>query len=84
MQDRIKQFLAAGCLALAVSEVAAANAAKAAPPWRSASPNKYDENERYLTARSGSGAIRFETDKGRIGKVYAGRWAQVQYVEGCL
>jgi len=53
-------------------------------PRLSAEPNKYDENERYLTARSGNGAIRFETDKGRIGKVYAGRWAQVQYVEGCL
>jgi hypothetical protein len=53
-------------------------------PGLSAEPNKYDENERYLTARSGDGAIRFETDKGRIGKVYAGRWAQVQYVEGCL
>ena len=53
-------------------------------PGLSAEPNKYDGNERYLTARSGDSAIRFETDKGRIGKVYAGRWAQVQYIEGCL
>ncbi|MGB9108534.1 MAG: hypothetical protein WCC39_07585 [Telluria sp.] len=53
-------------------------------PGLRAAPNKYDENERYLTARSGGGAIRFETKQGRIDKVYAGRWAQVQYVEGCL
>jgi hypothetical protein len=37
-----------------------------------------------LTERSGGSAIRFETKKGRIDKVYAGRWTQVQYVEGCL
>jgi hypothetical protein len=53
-------------------------------PGLSAEPNKYDEDERYLTGRSGNGAIRFETKKGRIDKVYAGRWPQVQYIEGCL
>jgi hypothetical protein len=53
-------------------------------PGLGTEPNKYDENERYLTGRSGGGAIRFETKQGRIDKVYAGRWAQVQYVEGCL
>jgi hypothetical protein len=53
-------------------------------PELSAEPNKYDENERYLTERSGDSAIRFETNKGRIDKVYAGRWTQVQYIEGCL
>jgi hypothetical protein len=53
-------------------------------PGLSAEPNKYDEDERYLTGRSGDGAIRFETRKGRIDKIYAGRWAQVQYVEACL
>jgi hypothetical protein len=53
-------------------------------PGLSAEPNKYDENERYLTERSGDGAIRFETRQGRVDKIYAGRWAQVQYVEGCL
>jgi hypothetical protein len=53
-------------------------------PGLRAEPNKYDDDERYLTERSGDGAIRFETKQGRIDKVYAGRWAQVQYVEGCL
>jgi hypothetical protein len=53
-------------------------------PGLRAEPNKYDENERYLTERSGDGAIRFETKQGRIDKIYAGRWAQVQYVEACL
>jgi hypothetical protein len=53
-------------------------------PGLSAESNKYDESERYLTARSGGSAIRFETRKGRIDKVYAGRWTQVQYTEGCL
>jgi hypothetical protein len=53
-------------------------------PGLRAEPNKYDENERYLTERSGDGAIRFETRKGRIANIYAGRWAQVQYIEGCL
>jgi hypothetical protein len=53
-------------------------------PGLDAEPNKYDENERYLTGRGGDRAIRFETKKGRIDKLYAGRWAQVQYIEGCL
>jgi hypothetical protein len=53
-------------------------------PGLSAEPNKYDDAERYLTGHTGDSAIRFETNKGRIDKVYAGRWAQVQYVEGCL
>jgi hypothetical protein len=53
-------------------------------PGLSASPRAYEENERYLTARSGANAIRFETKNGRIENVYAGRWAQVQYIEGCL
>jgi hypothetical protein len=53
-------------------------------PGLRASPDKYDDDERYLTERSGDSAIRFETKQGRIDKVYAGRWAQVQYVEGCL
>jgi hypothetical protein len=40
----------------------------------------------YLTVRSGDGryAIRFETEKGKIQRFYAGRFAAVQYVEGCL
>jgi hypothetical protein len=53
-------------------------------PGLRAEPNKYDDAERYLTEHTGDGAIRFETKQGRIDKVYAGRWAQVQYVEGCL
>lgn len=52
-------------------------------PGLSAEPRAYEENERFLTARSGANAIRFETKNGRIDKVYAGRWAQVQYIEGC-
>ncbi|MGJ7916848.1 hypothetical protein ACI48D_15415 [Massilia sp. LXY-6] len=53
-------------------------------PGLSAAPRAYEENERSLTQRSGANAIRFETKNGRIENVYAGRWAQVQYIEGCL
>jgi len=53
-------------------------------PGLSTAPRAYEENERYLTSRSGANAIRFETKNGRIENVYAGRWAQVQYIEGCL
>jgi hypothetical protein len=53
-------------------------------PGVAAEPNAYDDKERYLTERSGANAIRFETEKGRIQNIYAGRWAQVQYIEGCL
>jgi len=40
----------------------------------------------YLTLRSGDGnyGIRFETEKGKIQRFYAGRFEAVQYVEGCL
>jgi hypothetical protein len=49
------------------------------------SPNAYDENEAYLTVGPAQGrALRFETLKGKVGRIYAGDWAQVQYVEGCL
>jgi hypothetical protein len=47
-------------------------------------PRAYEEDERFLTERSGDSAIRFETKHGRIENIYAGRWAQVQYIEGCL
>jgi hypothetical protein len=53
-------------------------------PGMAAEPRAYEENERALTERSGANAIRFETEKGRIDNIYAGRWAQVQYMEGCL
>jgi hypothetical protein len=53
-------------------------------PGLRAAPRAYEENERYLTRRSGANAIRFETKNGRIENVYAGRWAQVRYIEGCL
>ena len=53
-------------------------------PGLAAAPRDYEEDERFLTARSGANAIRFETEKGRIENIYAGRWAQVQYIEGCL
>jgi hypothetical protein len=40
----------------------------------------------YLTIRSPDGryGIRFETEKGRIQRFYAGRYGAVQYTEGCL
>jgi hypothetical protein len=54
-------------------------------PGLAAAPRAYEEeDERFLTARSGANAIRFETENGRIENIYAGRWAQVQYIEGCL
>jgi hypothetical protein len=39
--------------------------------------------EQTLTQHSGENAIRFETSHGRIDEVYAGRWAEVQLIEGC-
>jgi hypothetical protein len=54
-------------------------------PSLAAAPRAYEEEtERFLTERSGANAIRFETGKGRIENIYAGRWAQVQTIEGCL
>ena len=48
-------------------------------------PHAYDDREAYLTAGPARGrAIRFETLKGKVAQVYAGDWAQVQYIEGCL
>jgi hypothetical protein len=61
----------------------AAQAMRAYPGMR-VEPRAYEDSGRFLTARSGADAIRFETEKGRIENVYAGRWAQVQYMEGCL
>ena len=53
-------------------------------PGLAAKPRAYEEDERFLTGRSGANAIRFETEKGRIENIHAGRWAQVRYIEGCL
>ncbi len=53
-------------------------------PGMVAEPRAYEENERFLTDRRSDRAIRFETERGRIENIYAGRWAQVQYIEGCL
>ena len=41
---------------------------------------------KYLTVKSANGkrAIRFETDGGRVATYYAGRFPEVEYVEGCL
>jgi hypothetical protein len=61
----------------------AAQAMRAYPGMR-VEPRAYEDSERFFTASSGANAIRFETEKGRIENVYAGRWAQVQYIEGCL
>ena len=55
-------------------------------PAMKVEPHKYTGPEgHYLTVRSSSGrfGIRFETDKGKIQRFYAGRFEAVQYVEGC-
>jgi hypothetical protein len=55
-------------------------------PKAASTPNAYDDRERYLTVRSPNGelALRFETLDGRVGSFYAGRFKEVQYIEGCL
>lgn len=54
-------------------------------PALARAPNAYDENEAYLTVGPEQGrAVRFETREGKVGRIYAGDWRQVQYVEGCL
>lgn len=52
-------------------------------PGLEAVPRAYVENEQTLTRHAGPNAIRFETLDGRIDDVYAGRWAEVQLIEGC-
>jgi hypothetical protein len=49
-------------------------------------PQQYIDDGHYLTARSRDGryGIRFETEKAKIQRFYAGRFKAVQYVEGCL
>lgn len=48
-------------------------------------PQKYTDEGHYLTVHSSNGqyGVRFETEKGKIQRFYAGRFAAVQYVEGC-
>jgi hypothetical protein len=49
-------------------------------------PHAYTGPEgHYLTVRSSSGryGIRFETEKGKIARFYAGSIEAIQYVEGC-
>jgi hypothetical protein len=55
-------------------------------PKASAQRHAYDERERYYTVHSADGklALRFETHEGRVATFYAGRWKEVQYIEGCL
>jgi hypothetical protein len=45
----------------------------------------YNDNGHYLTVLSVDGhyGIRFETDNGKIGMFYAGKYDAIQYVEGC-
>ena len=45
---------------------------------------KYTDEGHYLTVHSSNGqyGMRFETEKGKIQRFYAGRFAAVQYVEG--
>ena len=47
-------------------------------------PNIYTDGH-YLTVRSRTGeyGIRFETDKGKIERFYAGEFTAIQFVEGC-
>jgi hypothetical protein len=52
-------------------------------PGLIAEERAYVESEQTLTWHSGPNAIRFETMHGRIDEVYAGRWAEVQLIEGC-
>ena len=51
-----------------------------------ASPQAYVDSEQTLTVKAGGGqyAIRFDTDNGKVGAIYAGAWKEVQYIEGCL
>lgn len=54
-------------------------------PRLTETPHKYVRGEHYLTAGPERGrALRFETDKGRIKRIYGGRWQEVQLVEGCF
>jgi hypothetical protein len=55
-------------------------------PRVASEPDAYDDRERYLTVRSRNGelALRFETSEGKVASFHAGRWKEVQYVEGCL
>ncbi len=49
-------------------------------------PHAYtsEESGHYLTVRSGEVGLRFETAKGKVDSFYAGRFASVEYIEGCL
>jgi hypothetical protein len=55
-------------------------------PKLASEPDAYDDRERYLTVRSRNTglALRFATHEGRIASFHAGRWKEVQYIEGCL
>ncbi len=50
-----------------------------------ATDHKYAAGEHYLTAGpEHDRALRFETDKGKVKRIYGGRWQEVQLVEGCF
>jgi hypothetical protein len=55
-------------------------------PGVASEPDAYDDREHYLTVRSRNTglALRFATHEGRIASFHAGRWKEVQYIEGCL
>jgi hypothetical protein len=55
-------------------------------PTVESEPNAFDDSERYLTVRSADGksAIRFETDRGKVGHFYAGDPAAIRFIESCL
>ncbi len=50
-----------------------------------ASTHKYDRNGQYLTLGPDHGlGMRFETQGNRVSRIHAGRWEEVQLVEGCF
>jgi hypothetical protein len=54
-------------------------------PDLTATPHKYASGEQVLTAGpEQERALRFQTRKGRIDRIYGGRWQEVQLVEGCF
>jgi len=49
-------------------------------------PDAYDDRERYLTVMSPDrlSALRFNTSAGKVSSFHAGRYKEVQLIEGCL
>jgi hypothetical protein len=59
--------------------------ARRAYPRLDDAAGKYGPGARYLTlGPDHDQALRFETRAGKITRIYAGRWQEVQLVEGCF